>query len=72
MPIFRMKYWRINYFKEFLEMSDEDFETLKTRGRICVINQGGREVVDIDAIFLPPKYSIKMKKLIGRGSKKSS
>lgn len=60
---FRMKYWNKDYFQKFFEMSDKDFENLKSKGRIGVQMSRGKEVVDIDAIFLPSKYALKMQKL---------
>ena len=60
---FKMKFWNKDYFQEFFEMSNEDFESLKSKGRIGVQMNGGKEVVDIDAIFLPPKFKKGIEKL---------
>lgn len=60
---FRMKYWNKEYFKQFFEMSNEEFESLKSKGRIGVQMRGGKEVVDIDVIFLPTKYVEKINQL---------
>ena len=60
---YRMKYWNKGYFQSFFEMDEEEYESLKGRGRLNAQMQNGKEVVDIDAVYLPRKFQDKVEKL---------
>lgn len=64
---YQMKYWRKSYFLNFFEMDETEYRKLKKAGRIHVQLQDGEEVIDIEMMYIPSKYSDKLQKLTSLG-----
>lgn len=55
--------WNKRQFISHFEMTDTEFIELKNKGRIGVSMFQGREVIDMETIYLPSKYKDKIEKL---------
>ncbi len=44
-------------------MTDEEFDTIKSQGRIAIFMIQGKPLIDIDTIYLPRKFHPKVEQL---------